>query len=102
MLQQSAVSAADAYSDPARTAALIDAVIAVTDRCAALAESGVAAGVIEEQDYSPILRAKEEAGLPEQVHEMASQVLRRLDQLAGAAKQPATAGAELAGQTSDD
>jgi V/A-type H+/Na+-transporting ATPase subunit A len=92
VLQQSAASAADAYCDPARTAALIDAVLAVADRCATLAESGTAAGVIEEQDYSPILRAKEEAELPQQVHEKSSQVLRRLDELAEATKAAPTAG----------
>jgi V/A-type H+-transporting ATPase subunit A len=86
VLQQSAVSATDAYCDPARTAALVDAVLAVAGRCTTLAESGVAAGAIEEQDYSPILRAREEAGLPQQVHEMASQVLRRLDELAEATR----------------
>jgi V/A-type H+-transporting ATPase subunit A len=105
VLQQSALSAADAYCDPVRTAALIDAVLAVTERCATLADSGVAAGVIEQQDYSPILRAKEEAGPSHQVHEQASQVLRRLDELAEATKAPVTAGQTErvpAGQARDD
>jgi V/A-type H+/Na+-transporting ATPase subunit A len=81
VLQQSAVSANDAYCDAARAGALIDAVLAVSDRCAELAESGVAAGLIEEQDYSPVLRAKEDAPTPEEVHELTSHVLARLDAL---------------------
>jgi V/A-type H+/Na+-transporting ATPase subunit A len=91
VLQQSAVSAADAYCDQARAAALIDAVLAVTDRCAMLADRGVAAGLIEEQDYSPVLRAREDAGTPRQVHELARQVLARLDALDQASRSPVAA-----------
>ena len=57
LLQQSALSATDACCDSARAAALAGAVLAVADRCLALARTGVPAATIEEQDFSPILRA---------------------------------------------
>ena len=81
VLQQSAVSATDAYCDPPRSGALVDAVLAVSDRCIALAERGVAAALIEEQDFSPVLRAKEDAGTPAAVRAIAGQMLARLDAL---------------------
>jgi V/A-type H+-transporting ATPase subunit A len=85
VLQQSAVSGADAYCDRARAAALVDAVLAVGDRCRELAEGGADAGLIEEQDFSPVLRAKEDAGTPEQVRALAETMLARLAALAGGA-----------------
>ena len=51
------------YSQPAaaaKTAALLDAVLSVVDRCDALVESGVTAAEIEELDYSPLVRAAQE------------------------------------------
>ena len=81
LLQQSSVSAADAYSDAARSAALADAVIAVADRCDTLAGDGVAAGVIEDQDYSALLRAREDAATAEQVRAMAAKLLHGLSAL---------------------
>jgi V/A-type H+/Na+-transporting ATPase subunit A len=81
LLQQSAVSAADAYSDAARSAALADSVIAVADRCDALAGEGVAASVIEDQDYSALLRAREDAGTAEQVRAIAGMLLESLSAL---------------------
>jgi V/A-type H+-transporting ATPase subunit A len=83
VLQQSAVSGADAYCDRARAAALVDAVLAVGDRCRELAEGGADAGLIEEQDFSPVLRAKEDAATPEQVRALAKTMLARLGALAG-------------------
>jgi V/A-type H+-transporting ATPase subunit A len=82
ILQQSAVSDADAYCDQAKAGALVDAVLAVGDRCGELAGSGVDVGQIEEQDFSPVLRAKEDAGTPGQVRAMAEVMLARLDALA--------------------
>ncbi len=81
VLQQSAVGA-DAYCDQGRTAALVDAVLAVSDRCATMADAGVPASLIEEQDFSPVLRAKQDASSPAQVRELGGQVLARLDVLA--------------------
>jgi V/A-type H+-transporting ATPase subunit A len=57
VLQQSALSANDAHSSAAKTAALIDAVLAVVDRCDELVEGGMTATEIEEVDFSPLLRA---------------------------------------------
>lgn len=81
VLQQSAVSTTDASCDPGRAAALIELVLAVADRCQELAERGIDASVIEEQDFSPVLRAKEDAGSPDEVHAVAKQMLDRLDAL---------------------
>jgi V/A-type H+/Na+-transporting ATPase subunit A len=62
VLQQSALSPLDAFSDADRTTALTAAVLEVIDGCQALADRGVAAATIEEQDFSPLLRAREEVG----------------------------------------
>ena len=49
VLQQNALSQADAFCDTARAAALASAVLAVADRCQALAGRGVPAAMIEEE-----------------------------------------------------
>ena len=67
LLQQSALSAVDGYCDSGRTAALAEMVLAVADRCQALARAGVPPTVIEEQDFSLVLRAREEAATPAEV-----------------------------------
>ncbi len=81
LLQQSAISPADAYCDRARTAALTDAVLAVSDRCLELAGLGAPPGQIEDQDFSPLLRAKEDAPAPEQVRGIADALLAELEAL---------------------
>jgi V/A-type H+/Na+-transporting ATPase subunit A len=91
VLQQSAVSDSDAYCDPARAAALVDAVLAVSDRCKALAGRGVPAAAIEDQDFSPILRAKEDVGTPEEGRELTGKMLTTLDALDQAGGAPAGA-----------
>jgi V/A-type H+-transporting ATPase subunit A len=60
VLQQSALSAIDAYCDTARTAALTDAVLATVAECEDLAARGIPAEDIEGRDFSRLLRAKEE------------------------------------------
>ena len=60
VLQQSALSANDAYSTTAKTAALLDGVLAVVDECDAMVERGIIASEIEELDFSPLLRAAHE------------------------------------------
>ena len=60
VLQQNALSPNDAHCTAAKTAALIDAVLAVVDRCDALVDRVVAATEIEEVDFSPLLRAAQE------------------------------------------
>jgi V/A-type H+-transporting ATPase subunit A len=62
VLQQSALSATDATCDPAKAAALADAVLAVTDRCQQLVDAGVPAAMVEETDFTPLVRAREEVG----------------------------------------
>lgn len=85
VLQQSSLSQLDAYCDPARGAALVTAVLAVAARCLALADGGTAPAVLEEQDFSPLLRAKEDAPAPADVRVMQDEMLARLDALGATA-----------------
>ncbi|MEU8123870.1 V-type ATP synthase subunit A [Spirillospora sp. NPDC049024] len=81
VLQQSALSPNDASCTPERTAALTDAVLAVVDRCQDLAGRGVAASAIEDLDYSPLVRAREDARTAADVRERRDTILSRLDGL---------------------
>jgi V/A-type H+-transporting ATPase subunit A len=60
VLQQSSLSPNDAHCSAAKTAALIDAVLAVIDACDALVDGGTTAAAIEELDFSPLVRAARE------------------------------------------
>jgi V/A-type H+-transporting ATPase subunit A len=60
VLQQSALSANDAVCSPEKGAALVDAVLAVHDRCQSLIELGVLASIIEETDWGPLVRARDD------------------------------------------
>ncbi|MER6310200.1 V-type ATP synthase subunit A [Streptomyces sp. NPDC001657] len=62
VLQQSALSAQDAYCSADKTAALADAVLAVVERCRELIDAGVPAAVVEETDFGPLLRTREDVG----------------------------------------
>ncbi|MCM2579750.1 V-type ATP synthase subunit A [Streptomyces meridianus] len=62
VLQQSALSPRDAHCGADRTAALADAVLAVVERCRALVASGVPVETVEEADFGPVLRAREQTG----------------------------------------
>jgi V/A-type H+-transporting ATPase subunit A len=62
VLQQSALSVHDAYCGADKTAALVEAVLAVVDRCRDMIGSGVPAAAVEEVDFGPLVRAREEAG----------------------------------------
>ncbi|MEK2478613.1 V-type ATP synthase subunit A [Streptomyces noursei] len=62
LLQQSALSPNDAHCTPAKTAALADAVLAVIERCRSLVASGTPPDVVEQADFTALLRAREEAG----------------------------------------
>jgi V/A-type H+-transporting ATPase subunit A len=73
VLQQSALSDRDAYSGPEKTSALAEAVLTVIARCRELAEAGVPADSIEEADFGPLLRAREEVD----PHDSAGVALRR-------------------------
>jgi V/A-type H+/Na+-transporting ATPase subunit A len=81
VLQQNALSAVDAYCDTARAAALASAVLAMADRCQALASRGVPAARIEEEDFSPFLRAREDASTADAVANRERAMLARLDDL---------------------
>jgi V/A-type H+-transporting ATPase subunit A len=61
-LRQSALSVNDAYSAPAKTAALVNAVLAVADCCQEAVAAGVPASVVEEFDFSPLVRVSQEVG----------------------------------------
>jgi V/A-type H+-transporting ATPase subunit A len=62
VLQQSALSTNDAYCAAAKTSALVDAVFAVIGRCEELMAGGLAASAVEEADFGPLIRAREETG----------------------------------------
>ncbi|MER6092282.1 V-type ATP synthase subunit A [Streptomyces bluensis] len=79
VLQQSALSERDAYCGREKTAALTDAVLAVADRCRELVDSGVPAASVEEVDFGPLLRAREDTG----PHDTAGVAARRDAMLAG-------------------
>jgi V/A-type H+/Na+-transporting ATPase subunit A len=81
LLQQSSLSPADAFCDTARGAALASVVLAVAERCLELADSAVPPAALEEEDFSPILRAKEEAVTPEAITASEQAMLARLDEL---------------------
>jgi len=84
LLQQSALSPVDASCGTERAAALADAVLLVAGRCVELADSGVPPATIEDLDFSPILRAREEAVTPVEVTTRAQDVLAGLGEPAPA------------------
>ena len=84
ILQQSAMSTNDASCSIAKQAALIDGVLSVHDKTAALGRAGVPASVIEGFDYSPLVRAKDDAGADdaESVDRTTAELLAAMDRLA--------------------
>jgi V/A-type H+/Na+-transporting ATPase subunit A len=97
LLQQNALSAVDASCDSARAAALAEAILAVADRCAELARAGVPAAHIEEADFSPVLRAREDAPSPADVADRERVVLATLDMLRQSPELPDGPAAEEGG-----
>jgi len=81
VLQQSALSELDASCSGDRTSVLVNAVLTVASRCTELASLGVSPAVIEEQDFSPLLRAKDEAETAEQITRRQEAMLDRLNAL---------------------
>ena len=59
VLQQNALSPNDAFCDPRKQAALLDAVLQVHQRCLELVRAGVPVSLIEEVDMSSLSRAKD-------------------------------------------
>ncbi len=83
VLQQNALVANDATSAPAKTAALVELVLAVHDACLDLLERHVPISVIEEADFSAVLRARTLAPPDgaEEVRKIQEDVLARLRSL---------------------
>ncbi|MGN6302193.1 MAG: V-type ATP synthase subunit A [Angustibacter sp.] len=86
VLQQSALSEADARCGPERAAALVEAVLGVVDTCDAVVARGVPAAAVEEVDLTPVLRARELPGgeSPQTLSGIAAArdtVCRRLEEL---------------------
>jgi V/A-type H+-transporting ATPase subunit A len=83
VLQQNALSTRDSYCSEAKTAALVTAVLSTVDAVLAAVGSGVPASVIEEVDFSSLVRAREETG-PHDVADVVAHgnaVLARLREL---------------------
>jgi V/A-type H+-transporting ATPase subunit A len=83
LLQQSALSPNDAFCSPGKGAALADTVLAVVDRCLELVSGGLPVALIEEVDFGPLVRAREETGPDDAdgVHERRDRVLATLGAL---------------------
>ena len=62
VLQQSALSAHDAFCSPAKAAALADMVLDVVDAAQGAIVRGAPAATLEELDFTPMLRARELVG----------------------------------------
>ncbi|HEY7223094.1 MAG TPA: V-type ATP synthase subunit A [Micromonosporaceae bacterium] len=83
VLQQSALSANDAHCTREKTAALVELVFAVVDRCEHLVENGLPASRVEEVDFSTVVRAREETA-PDDVDGVRRRqdaILRTLEEL---------------------
>ena len=100
VLQQSALSPVDGFCDPARAAALGEAVLAVAARCRELAEAGVDPAALENQDFSPILRAKDEAGTADAVAVRGREMLAAIARLGGQGDVPPAAAIPGPGEDS--
>ncbi|MEU0560347.1 V-type ATP synthase subunit A [Dactylosporangium sp. NPDC006015] len=62
VLRQNALVATDAHCTVVKSAALLDAVLTVCDRCHALVDAGTAPASIEAIDFGPLARARETLG----------------------------------------
>lgn len=84
VVQQNALSPSDAHSTPEKTAALVEAVLTVIDRCVELADTGTPVEAVEAVDFTPLLRAREDAGPGETAPVVAARdtVLARLADIA--------------------
>jgi V/A-type H+/Na+-transporting ATPase subunit A len=84
VLQQNAMSANDATCSREKTAALIDMVFAVVDRCQQRVDGGFPVSRVEELDFSTIVRAREETASDDVdgVRRRQEQMLATIDGLA--------------------
>jgi V/A-type H+-transporting ATPase subunit A len=62
VLQQSALVPNDAHCSPEKTAALVEAVLAVINTCRDVVAAGVAADLVEQTDFGPLIHARDDAG----------------------------------------
>jgi V/A-type H+-transporting ATPase subunit A len=62
VLQQNALSATDSFCSSGKASALADLVLDVVGACDDLITAGVPAALIEEFDFSPVIRARETVG----------------------------------------
>ena len=85
VLQQNAASRSDAFCSAAKGAALVDAALAVVERCGALVDAGVPPATVEALDHGPLLRAREETG-PDDADGVAEHMRSMLDRLAELAR----------------
>jgi V/A-type H+-transporting ATPase subunit A len=83
VLQQSALSENDAYCGPEKQSALLELVLAVSDRCLARIEAGVPVSAVENFDFAPVTRARDETGPDDAqaVRHLGAEVLAGLDAL---------------------
>jgi V/A-type H+-transporting ATPase subunit A len=84
VLQQSSLSANDAYCAPAKQAALLDLVLRVEEGCLDLLARGVPASVLEEVDLADVARARDEFAADDaaSIGELRAEVARRLEEQA--------------------
>jgi len=84
VLQQSALSENDAYCGAEKQSALLELVLAVSDRCLTLVEQGLPVSIVEEFDFAPVTRARDATGPDDAqaVLQLRGEVLAGLDGLA--------------------
>ena len=83
VLQQNALNPNDAFAGPSKQSALVQMIIAIYERCSSLIEGGVPASLIEELDYSDVLRAREHTApdAADGIGEIRDEMLHRLEEL---------------------
>jgi V/A-type H+-transporting ATPase subunit A len=84
VLQQSATSANDGTCSLSKTAALADGVLAVADRAWQVVDAGSPIEKMEQVDFTPLLRARDETG-PEDTEGVRLSIATTLDRVTGAA-----------------
>jgi len=84
VLQQSSLSANDAYCAPAKQEALLALALDIHERCLELVAAGVPVARIEALDLSPATRARDATGpaAADEVAALARELLARLGELA--------------------
>jgi V/A-type H+-transporting ATPase subunit A len=83
VLQQSALSSNDAFCSAEKQAALVEAVLDVSDTARDVGRAGAPAAVLEQIDLSPIIRAKDAVAADDAdgVRRIAAEVVRAIEEL---------------------